>query len=220
MKIILVVAILIVAAIGIFSSGLADTISDFDAFRAMIEEAGAYGYVLFIIIYIISAIFSLPASAITITGGIVFGPVLGAILSLTGATLGALAAFIVARYIARDFIVNKFGDNVIFKKVEAGVAKNGRDFLMITRLVPIFPYNIQNYAYGVTNINIVMYTVLSFITMMPGAFIYAYMAGDIAENGVTVDVMINLGIACVILYAVAQIPKFVAKRKGIDMENL
>ena len=220
LKIVLIVAVLGAAIYGLFASGLVETLSDQAAFEAMIKEAGAWGYVLYIGIFIVAAVFSLPASVVTITGGIVFGPILGAILALTGSTLGALAAFIVARYIARDFIVGKFGNNVIFKKVEEGVAKNGRDFLMITRLVPVFPYNIQNYAYGVTNINVVMYTVVSFITMAPGAFIYAYMAGDIAKNGVTPQVMINLVIAGAVLFAVAQVPKLIAKKKGIDMNDL
>ncbi len=217
-KLIAIVLVLAACIYGLFASGLVETITDLDKLKLMIEEAGVLGYFLYIGIFIVVAVFSLPASMVTIVGGIAFGPVLGAILALTGSTLGALAAFIVARYIARDFIVGKFGDNVVFKKVEEGVAKNGRDFLMITRLVPVFPYNIQNYAYGVTNINVVMYTVISFITMAPGAFIYAYMAGDIAENGVTPEVMIKLVVAGAVLFAVAQIPKIIAKKKGIEIE--
>ncbi len=217
-KLIAIVLVLAACIYGLFASGLVETITDLDKLKLMIEEAGVLGYFLYIGIFIVVAVFSLPASMVTIVGGIAFGPILGAILALTGSTLGALAAFIVARYIARDFIVGKFGDNVVFKKVEEGVAKNGRDFLMITRLVPVFPYNIQNYAYGVTNINVVMYTVISFITMAPGAFIYAYMAGDIAENGVTPEVMIKLVVAGAVLFAVAQIPKIIAKKKGIEIE--
>ncbi len=217
-KLIAIVLVLAACIYGLFASGLVETITDLDKLKLMIEEAGVLGYFLYIGIFIVVAVFSLPASMVTIVGGIAFGPVLGAILALTGSTLGALAAFIVARYIARDFIVGKFGDNVVFKKVEEGVEKNGRDFLMITRLVPVFPYNIQNYAYGVTNINVVMYTVISFITMAPGAFIYAYMAGDIAENGVTPEVMIKLVVAGAVLFAVAQIPKIIAKKKGIEIE--
>jgi len=216
----LIVAVLAVAFFAIWQSGLIETISDFDAFRAMIERAGFWGYFVYVLIFIAAAVFSLPASVITITGGVVFGPVLGALLALTGATVGAAAAFLVARYLARGFIVEKFGENAIFKKIEAGVEKNGKDFLILTRLVPVFPYNIQNYAYGVTNLNFGMYVIISAITMAPGAFIYAYMAGEIAVNGISTKLFIQLIIAGIILFGVSQIPKILAKKKGIDMSDI
>ena len=97
---------------------------------------------------------------------------------------------------------------------------DGKDFLILTRLVPVFPYNIQNYAYGVTNINILTFSAISLVTMAPGAFIYAYMAGEIAENGFSTKLFVQLFIAGVILFGVSQIPKIFAKRKGIDMGDM
>lgn len=201
-------------------TGIIELLADFEKFQAFIEDAGALGYIIYLLLYIVVAVFSLPASIITIAGGIVFGPTKGALLALTGGTLGASAAFLVARYVARDFIVEKFGKNKIFQKIEQGVEKNGKDFLILTRLVPVFPYNIQNYAYGITNINLLMFTSISFVTMAPGAFIYAYMAGEIAVNGVSMKLFIQLIAAGIILFGVSQIPKYMAKRKGIDMEEL
>lgn len=217
---ILIVVVLVAVFFIMKQTGLLEILSDFDQFRALIENAGALGYGLYIILYILVAIFSIPASIITIAAGIIFGPVLGGVLALTGGTIGAAAAFIVARYIARDFIVEKFGQNKIFQKIEQGVEKNGKDFLILTRLVPVFPYNIQNYAYGVTNINLVTYTLISFVTMAPGAFIYAYLAGEIAVNGVSTSLFIKLLIAGIVLFGVSQIPKLFAKRKGIDLDEL
>ncbi|SEF59046.1 Uncharacterized membrane protein YdjX, TVP38/TMEM64 family, SNARE-associated domain [Caloramator fervidus] len=220
LKTFILVFVLAVTFYVIYSTGLINTLKDLNKFRQLIESAGAWGYIIYILVFIITAVFSLPASVVTIGGGIIFGPILGAILALIGSTIGAVAAFLVARYLARDFIVEKFGDNPIFKKIEAGVEKNGRDFLILTRLVPIFPYNIQNYAYGITNINLITYTVISFITMAPGAFVYAYMAGEIAKNGVTTSLFIKLLVAGIILFGVSQIPKIFAKKKGIDLESL
>lgn len=221
-KLRLVIIVVVLAAVfyAVYASGLIDILKDFDKFKALIEDAGPLGYVIYILIFIIAAIFSLPASVITITGGIVFGPILGALLALVGATIGAIAAFLVSRYIARGFIVDKFGNNAIFKKIEAGVEKNGKDFLILTRLVPVFPYNIQNYAYGVTNINLATYSIITLITMAPGAFVYAYMAGEIAENGISTSFFVKLIVAGIILFGVSQIPKIFAKKKGIDMDNL
>lgn len=219
-KIIILFALLALSFYAMYASGLIETVQDFDEFQGLIRNAGALGYIIFVLIYIAAAVFSLPASVITISGGIVFGPVLGGVLALIGATFGAIAAFIVARYIARDFIVDKFGKNAIFKKIESGVEKNGKDFLILTRLVPVFPYNIQNYAYGVTNIKLPTYSIITFITMAPGAFIYAYLAGEIAQNGITTRFFVTLILAGIVLFGVSQIPKVFAKKKGIDMESL
>jgi len=220
LKIVLIIALLALAFYGVYTSGLIDTLSSYEEFQVMINEAGSLGYLIYILVYIIAAVFSIPASVITISGGIVFGPILGGILALVGATIGATAAFLVSRYIARDFIVKKFGNNAVFKKIEAGVEKNGTDFLILTRLVPIFPYNIQNYAYGVTNIKLLTFALVSLITMAPGAFIYAYMAGEIVQNGVTPMLFVQLLIAGIVLFGVSQIPKFFAKKKGIDIKSL
>lgn len=220
LKLGLTIAILAALFFILSKTGLFAILADFDQFKALIEDAGALGYLIYLVLYVIVAVFSIPAMIITIAGGVVFGPILGGALSLIGGTLGATAAFLVSRYIARDFIVEKFGSNKIFKKIESGVQSNGKDFLILTRLVPVFPYNIQNYAYGVTNINLVTYITISFITMAPGAFIYAYMAGEIALNGITTSLFIKLLVAGIILFAVSQIPKAFAKKKGINMDEI
>lgn len=217
--------IIIILTLGIFyfiirRLGIIDILSDLERFKLFIEERGNFGYFIYILIYGIAAVFSLPAWIFTVTAGIVFGPLKGGILALIGATVGAISAFLVSRYLARDLIVKKFGDSKVFKKIESGVEKNGRDFLILTRLVPIFPYNLQNYAYGMTNIGTLEYTLISLITMMPVSFIYAYMAGDIAENGVTQRLFFNLLLAGIILFFISQIPKIFAKKKNIDISNM
>lgn len=220
LRVVLIMVVLAVLFYYIYTAGIIDMLKDFDKFKLFIEDEGVFGYLIYILLYIIAAIFSIPASVITIGGGVIFGPILGALLALLGATIGAAAAFLVSRYIAREFIVNKFGGNAIFKKIEDGVQKNGKDFLILTRLVPIFPYNIQNYAYGVTNINLGTYVMISFITMAPGSFVYAYMAGEIAENGISPDFFVKLIIAGIILFGVSQIPKMFANKKGINMDDM
>ncbi len=207
--------------VGVFfavkATGLFELLKNYDEFKAFIEGYGILGYLIYVLIYIVIAVFSIPATIPTLVAGIVFGSVKGGFLSLISATIGATVAFLIARYLARGFIVSKFGENPIFKKIEAGVEKNGKDFLILTRLVPIFPYNLQNYAYGVTSLNVVTFFVISLITMAPGAFIYAYMAGDIVANGITAALFVKLLIAGVILFGVSQIPKVFAKKKGIEI---
>ena len=217
LKIVIMLVVLAAAFWGVKASGLLDLMKDYEKFKAFIECYGALGYLIYIFIYIIIAVFSIPGLIPTLVAGIVFGPVKGGILSLLGATIGATAAFLIARYLARGLIVEKFGENPVFKKIEAGVEKNGKDFLILTRLMPIFPYNLQNYAYGVTNLSVVSFAVISLITMAPGAFIYAYMAGDIAANGVTRELFLKLLLAGLVLFGASQIPKAFAKKKGIEV---
>jgi len=217
-KIILIAVIAAIIVVA-YLLGWTERLQDIQAMQAWFQGLGIIGYAAFILLYIIAAVFMLPAAPFTIIAGITFGSVLGAILSLIGATIGAMAAFAIARYIARDAIVNKFKDNAIFAKIEEGVKQNGVSFLILTRLVPIFPYNVQNYAYGVTPINILTFTGISFITMAPGAFIYAYMAGEIAANGFSLKLMVQFAIAGVILFLVSLVPKYIARKKGIDLKG-
>jgi len=218
-KIIIIVAIIAAVFFVANRLGFTDRIQDIPAMQAWFQSLGIIGYAVFIVLFIIAAVFMLPAAPFTIIAGITFGSVLGAILALVAATIGAMAAFAVARYVARDTIVNKFKDNRIFAKVEKGFEQNGISFLILTRLVPIFPYNVQNYAYGITPVNFLTFSGISFITMAPGAFIYAFMAGEIVANGFSVKLMIQFAVAGVILFLVSLIPKYIAKKKGINLKE-
>ncbi len=218
----LVVIIAVLAIAGLifaaYQFGFIDFITNIDALQAYFEELGFVGYAIYILLYIVIAVCMFPASVFAIVAGITFGPLMGGILSLLGATIGATVAFLIAKYIARGFIVSKFEGNVIFKKIEDGVRENGTSFLILTRLVPAFPYNVQNYAYGITSMNVVTFAFVSLITMAPGAFIYAFMAGEIATNGFSITLLIQFAAAGVVLFLVSLIPKYIAKKKGIKMD--
>ncbi|WNF38813.1 TVP38/TMEM64 family protein [Bacillaceae bacterium IKA-2] len=216
--ILLITAIALVFGVA-WQTGVIDRLKDVEAMQNFIAGFGIWGYLIFILVFIAVAVLMLPAAVLTIVAGITFGPVLGGILSLIGATIGAAAAFLIAKYVARDMIVKKFKGNPIFDKVDKGVEKNGISFLILTRLVPVFPYNVQNYAYGLTSLNFLTYTGVSLITMAPGAFIYAYMAGQIVREGISMKLLLQFAIAGVILFLVSLIPKYLAKRKGIDMDE-
>lgn len=201
-------------------TGLIDLLTDVEALQAWIAEFGVLGYFVYFLIYILACVFAIPGSALTIVAGIVFGPVKGGLLALLGATVGASLAFLVSRFLMRDWIERRFGANPMFRKIDQGVAENGTSFLILTRLVPLFPFNLQNFAYGLTSLNLVTYAVVTLITMAPITFIFAYMAGDIATNGVSVMLLVKLGAAGIILSALSLVPKYIARRRGINMEEL
>lgn len=218
-KILAIVAVIVLVFIVANKFGLIDKLKDVKGLQAWFQGLGLMGYIVYILLFIVIAIFMLPASALTIVAGITFGSITGGFLALIGATIGGTVAFLLAKYVARDTIVNKFGSNVIFKKIEKGVAENGTSFLILTRLVPVFPYNIQNYAYGVTSMNVGTFAFVSLITMAPGAFIYAYMAGEIVTNGFSTKLLVQFALAGLILFVVSLIPKYIAKKKGIKMDS-
>ncbi|RKD29019.1 TVP38/TMEM64 family protein [Thermohalobacter berrensis] len=218
----LIAAVLIIG-LGFFvawKTGLVEKIQDVEAMQAFFKSFGIWGYLVFILVFIASCVFMLPGSMLTIIAGIAFGPISGGIVSLMGATLGATAAFLVAKYVARGMIEEKIGQNEMFKKIDDGVEKNGTSFLILTRLVPVFPFSFQNYAYGLTKIKLSTYFIVSLICMAPGAFIYAYMAGEIVTNGFSTGLLVKFALAGIILFLISLIPKYIAKKKGINMEEL
>lgn len=218
----LIVALLVIA-IGFFiawKTGLVGKIQDVEAMQIFFKSFGIWGYLIFILVYIAACVFMLPGSMLTIIAGIAFGPLIGGIVALIGATIGATVAFLVAKYVARGMIEDNIGQNEMFKKIDDGVEKNGTNFLILTRLVPIFPFSFQNYAYGLTKINISTYFIVSLICMAPGSFIYAYMAGEIVTSGFSAGLLVKFAIAGVILFLISLIPKYIAKKKGINMDEL
>lgn len=215
--------ILMVIAATIFAAkqtGLLALLTDVRGLQQWISSLGATGYLVFIGLFVFACVFMLPGSAFTVAAGIAFGPIKGGLLALFAATLGATVAFILARFLLRGMIINKFGDNPLFKKIDDGVAQNGSSFLILTRLVPVFPFNLQNYAYGLTGLSLPTYVLVSLITMAPGAFIFAYMAGDIAINGVSAMLLVKFAVAGLVLFGISFIPKYISKKKGINIEEL
>ena len=211
--------LLVVISIVFRQLGVFDILNDIDRFRDLLLSYGNLGYVIYVVAYMISSVLMVPAFIVTITSGIVFGPFLGAFIAWIGAVLGSSLAFITSRYIARDLIVKLFQNKEAFKKIEEGVAKNGRDYVIFTRLVPAFPYNAQNYAYGVTNIKFKDYFLVSAIAMIPMCVMYAYMAAEIAENGVTIKLFWILIVSGLVLFFLSQVPKIYANRKNISFDE-
>jgi len=219
----IIIAILLIVAVVLVAhfTGLTEylQLENVHEVQDWIGGFGFLGYLIFIVLYILVAVFMLPAFFFTILAGAAFGPVLGGILALVAATIGACVAFIVARYVARDTIVGRFGNSPLFKKIDNGLKENGVSFLILTRLVPVFPYNVQNYIYGLTPIKFGTFALVTLICMAPGAFIYAFMAGIIIAEGITPMLMVYFAGAGLLLFLVSLIPKYIAKKKGIKLQD-
>ncbi|MCR4315200.1 MAG: TVP38/TMEM64 family protein [Planctomycetes bacterium] len=156
---------------------------DIGAIREWIDSQGAMGPIVFILAYAVATIVFAPGSVFTLAGGAMFGPILGTLYSITGATLGASLAFLISRFVAGDFVSRKAGYRL--QKLVAGVEEEGWRFVAFLRLVPIFPFNFVNYVLGLTRVGFWSYMIASFIFMLPGCFAYTYLgyAGASAATG-------------------------------------
>src|ERR687886_578656 len=152
---------------------------------AWIDGLGAVGAIAYIALYILATVAFLPGSIITLGGGAIFGVVLGSLYVFIGASLGATAAFLVGRYLARDWVYKKIAGNEKFRAIDEAVGKEGLKIVVLTRLSPIFPFNLLNYAFGVTGVSLKDY-ILGFVGMIPGTLMYVYL-GSLAGSCARLD---------------------------------
>ncbi len=152
---------------------------------AWVNDLGAIGALAFISIYIGATVAFFPGSILTLGAGVVFGVMLGSLYVFIGATIGATAAFLVGRYLARGWVVRKIEGNRKFQVIDEAVGREGFKIVLLTRLSPVFPFNLLNYAYGVTGVSLKDYF-LGSVGMIPGTIMYVYLgslAGNIATIG-------------------------------------
>jgi uncharacterized membrane protein YdjX (TVP38/TMEM64 family) len=135
---------------------------------------------MFIVLYVVACVFFIPGSVLTLGAGAAFHVVQGSIYVSIGATLGATAAFLVGRYLARGWVEKKIQGNATFSAIDRAVADEGWKIVGLTRLSPIFPFALLNYGFGVTRVKLRDYMLASWIGMMPGTVLYVYL-GSIAR---------------------------------------
>ena len=206
--------VLLITAIG-FAIAYRDQF-DAAALEQWIQDAGAAGPVLFMFIYALATVLFLPGSVLTLAGGALFGPVLGTLYNLTGATIGATLAFLVARYLASDWVEHKTGGRL--KQLKEGVESEGWRFVAFVRLVPLFPFNLLNYALGLTRIKFWHYVIASYLCMLPGGFAYTYLGYAGKEAIAGSEGLIQKGlVALALLASVAFLPRLIKHLRRAPM---
>jgi uncharacterized membrane protein YdjX (TVP38/TMEM64 family) len=198
------------------------SVFDIAAVQARVGAMGVMAPLAFISIYAIAAVLLVPGAALTLAGGALFGPIAGAFYSLVGATAGATLSFLLSRFLVGDWVRRKVGPRL--GELVTGIEREGWRFVAFVRLVPLFPYNILNYALGLTRIPLVSYVTATFVCMAPGAAAYSYLgyAGGAALTGGAGAVKAALW-AVTLLGLVALLPGFVRRRRGgetIDTREL
>jgi uncharacterized membrane protein YdjX (TVP38/TMEM64 family) len=140
-----------------------------------IGKLGPWGPVIFVGLYIVATVLFVPGSVLTLGAGAVFGVVFGSVCVSISATLGATASFLVGRYLARDGIARKIDKYEKFAAINRAVADEGWKIVLLTRLSPVFPFTLLNYAFGLTQVRLSHYVLASWIGMMPGTVMYVYL---------------------------------------------
>lgn len=145
------------------------------AFNAWVAGLGPWGFVVFVVAYIIATVFFLPGSVLTLGAGFIFGVATGTATVSLGSTLGAAAAFLISRYAARDAVKNRLGTSATFQAVDRAIEREGARIVLLTRLSPIFPFNALNYLLGLTSVRFWPYVGASWLGMLPGTVLYVYL---------------------------------------------
>ena len=150
-------------------------------FLAWVQRIGPWGAVLLGAAYIPAALLFVPGSLLTLGAGFALGVGLGTVAVSIGSTLGASAAFLAGRTLARGFIEAKISHNPRFRAIDQAVKHEGFKIVLLTRLSPVFPFNLLNYAFGLTPVSLRDYFLASWLGMLPGTVMYVYL-GSAAKN--------------------------------------
>ncbi len=144
-------------------------------FQRWIEASGPLGWIVFAGVYIAATVLLIPASVLTLVAGLAFGLTLGFPLVVVSATIGATLAFLVARHLVHDHVDKYVAGRPKLKAVKAAVSESGWKIVVLLRLSPVVPFNLQNYFYGVTDVRLAEYIWATFVGIMPGTLVYIYL---------------------------------------------
>jgi uncharacterized membrane protein YdjX (TVP38/TMEM64 family) len=142
------------------------------ALREWIQSLGPFGPAAFVALYVLGVVTGIPGSALTIAAGGLFGSLLGVILVSLASTIGASFSFLIARYFARDAVAGWLSKREKFKKLDVMTEEHGAMIVAVLRLIPIFPFNLLNYGFGLTRIPFWTYVFWSWLCMLPGTVLY------------------------------------------------
>ena len=182
--------------------------------KTWVSGFGIIAPLVYICFYIIATLFFLPGLPVTVLSGVAFGPVLGVVYAWIGSVIAVSLAFLTARYVARDLVADWVSVNTQFKKIDEKVEQEGWRILMFTRLVPLFPFNLQNYAYGLTKIRFSTYALVSAVFMLPGTIAYVQIGGALVSGeGNLRKTLVYLSLAGVLILLVSLIPRLFGRRQ-------
>ena len=180
--------------------------------KTWVTSFGRIAPLIYIGLYLVSTVFFLPGTPVTVLAGFIFGPLWGVFYASVASIISVSVAFLIARYVARDLVESWVKDNAQFRRIDEQVEEQGWRILMFTRLVPIFPFNLQNYAYGLTSLRFSTFVLVSAIFMLPGTAVFVQFGGAfVSGEGDILKTLLYLGIAGVLMLLLSLVPKLLRK---------
>lgn len=171
-------AVLGLLALAAFTLPISDWLT---ALVNWIDTNRGISWLVFVLAYIVATVLLLPGSVLTLAAGFLFGLPFGFALVSAGSVIGACCAFLLGRYFARDWVAQQISGNAKFSALDNAVRDKGFVIVLLTRLSPVFPFNLLNYAMGITGVRFSSYALGSWLGMIPGTILYVYL-GSAAQN--------------------------------------
>lgn len=188
--------LLLVIAIGLTRHFDLITLLNQENLKELMAGAGLWAPLGFIVFYALAPVLFLPGLPITLAAGLLFGPLWGVVYAITGATLGATLSFLLARYFLSDWVKGKIAGSR-FSSLYEKFASQGWKLVAFTRLIPLFPFNLLNYAFGVTAISLPVYVGVSFICMLPACIAYVVFGSslfDLLQGRISFELLLGIGL--------------------------
>lgn len=211
----------ILALAGLFIVARAFNLQEYlqeDRLRRFIAAGGMWGPFIFLLVWAIVPTLFLPCLPLTLAGGVLFGPVWGVVYTTIGATAGASLAFLVARYLARDWVAVKISGSRL-THLDEKVAQHGWKIVAFTRLIPVLPFFVVNYAFGLTRITFLPYAIATFFAMLPWTIAFVLVASNLLAL-LRGQVSIWLVIGVILVAVVSLLPVIFKKVKARQGESV
>jgi len=191
-----------------------------EEFKAWVQGVGPIGYVLYVLVYVVCCVLLVPALALTLGAGAIFGFVGGAIVNVIGATLGATAAFLLSRTVLRRRVEQMTAGSAKFAALDRAITREGTKIMWLVRVSGFPPFTWVNYAFGMTGIHLGPFLTTTFFGIIPGtiAFTYAGAAGAAALSGSGNRVLLIVTAVGAVLVSVfiARIATQAIRRAGVE----
>ncbi len=183
-----------------------------------IRSFGPMAPLVFTAMFSVAVILAVPGGPITLLAGSLFGVIQGTIVVSAGSTIGAMAAFLIARYAARDQVARWLADNPRFLKLDEMIRKKGFIVVAVVRLIPLFPFNLVNYGMGLTSVSFGYYLFMSWLCMLPGTILYVA-GGDVFKRALTGGEVPWLAISLCCAIAICLTAGYRSLRDSLNGEN-
>lgn len=195
-----ILALIVSAIVAVLATGATRYLEQ-ETLRNLIQGYGMLAPLLYMLVYTVAPALFLPGLPITIVGGLLFGPFWGVVYTITSSTMGACLAFLISRYLARDWIERKLR-SPRWKRLDGEVERHGWKVVALTRLIPLFPFNLLNYAFGLTKVKFVHYALTTFVCMLPACIAFIVFSSsllDVIRGRISLTFVVGLALVVLVM---------------------